>query len=98
MQDAARGARERAAWMSKATRRGCVSGSSCSMTADDEGVWVAAAGDAEGVMPSWTSMAFRRWMTSSRTPPRGFSSFDMAKGAEIELEVLLYGLMVWGSL
>lgn len=97
MQDAARGARERAACSSKATRRGCVSGSSCSMIADDEGVWVAA-GAAEWVMPSWTSMAFRRWMTLSRTPPRGFSSFDMAKGAEIELEVLLYGLMVWGSL
>ena len=52
------------------------------MIADDDDDDVLLAGAAEGVMPSWTSMAFRRWMTLSRTPPRGFSSFDMVKEEE----------------
>jgi hypothetical protein len=30
-------------------------------------------------MPSWASMAARRWMTLSRTPPRGFRWLDMVQ-------------------
>jgi hypothetical protein len=31
------------------------------------------------VMPSWASMAARRLMTLSRTPPRGLSWLDMVQ-------------------
>ena len=41
---------------------------------------VAVAGGAvlvDGVIPSWASMAARRLMTLSRTPPRGLSWLDI---------------------